>query len=90
MILDRDGGPVQVIRPARPVPLDLIDLASLEPERREQKRATIVAERSAAPFDLSADLLLRATVLRLAPHEHVLLLVSHHVVYDGWSRGRFR
>ncbi|MBW8770258.1 MAG: amino acid adenylation domain-containing protein, partial [Gemmatimonadetes bacterium] len=87
VILDRDGGPVQVIRPPRPVSVDLIDLVSLEPERREQKRAKIVAERSAAPFDLSADLLLRATVLRLAPHEHVLLLVSHHVVYDGWSRG---
>jgi len=87
VILDRDGGPVQVIRAARPVPLDLVDLASLAPEQREEKRAQIVAERSSAPFDLSADLLLRATVLRLAQHEHVLLLVSHHVVYDGWSRG---
>jgi amino acid adenylation domain-containing protein len=87
VILDRDGGPVQVIRAARPVPLDLIDLAALDPEQRELKRARIVAERSSAPFDLSVDLLLRATVIRLAPHEHVLLLVSHHVVYDGWSRG---
>jgi amino acid adenylation domain-containing protein len=87
VVVERDEGPVQVIQPARPVPLDLIDLAALDHAAREARRAQLVAERSAAPFDLGADLLLRATVIRLAEREHVLLLVSHHLVYDGWSRG---
>ncbi|WP_069170191.1 non-ribosomal peptide synthetase [Streptomyces griseus] len=40
---------------------------------------------SAVPFDLTGDIGLRAHLLRLAPTRHVLLLVLHHVVADGWS-----
>jgi amino acid adenylation domain-containing protein len=87
VVVDGDDGPVQAIRPARPVTLDVVDLAALPESQREERRAQIVAERSTAPFDFGADLLLRATVVRLAEREHVLLLVSHHLVYDGWSRG---
>ncbi|HEX6042090.1 non-ribosomal peptide synthetase, partial [Longimicrobium sp.] len=36
---------------------------------------------------LEAGPLLRARLLRFAPDAHVLLLVMHHVVSDGWSRG---
>ncbi|WP_394849182.1 amino acid adenylation domain-containing protein [Pendulispora brunnea] len=31
--------------------------------------------------------LLRATLVRLGPEEHVLLLTLHHLVADGWSLG---
>ena len=44
-------------------------------------------ERINRPFDLATDVLLRATLLRLAPGEHVLCLVVHHIVADGWSMG---
>ncbi|HZI04421.1 MAG TPA: condensation domain-containing protein, partial [Archangium sp.] len=37
------------------------------------------------PFDLAGGPLLRATLLRLGEHEHVLLLTMHHIVSDGWS-----
>ncbi|MBM7440673.1 non-ribosomal peptide synthetase [Streptomyces sp. HB132] len=40
---------------------------------------------SAAPFDLTGDLGVRAHLLSLGPDHHVLLLVLHHVVADGWS-----
>jgi amino acid adenylation domain-containing protein len=40
-----------------------------------------------APFDLAAGPPLRASLLRLAPHEHHLLLNVHHIVADGWSIG---
>ena len=37
------------------------------------------------PFDLRQGPLLRATLVRLAEDEHVLVLVQHHIVSDGWS-----
>lgn len=50
-----------------------------------------VAERVAAeidrPFDISVAGLLRATLFQLAPDEHVLCLVQHHITSDGWSQG---
>jgi amino acid adenylation domain-containing protein len=39
------------------------------------------------PFDLARDLMLRATLMRTAEHEHVLVLVMHHIACDGWSAG---
>ncbi len=38
------------------------------------------------PFDLGADVLLRAHLYRLAEHQHVLILTTHHIATDGWSR----
>ena len=37
------------------------------------------------PFDLQRGPLLRTTVFRTAPDEHVLLLAMHHVAGDFWS-----
>ncbi|EPL06550.1 peptide synthase [Pseudomonas sp. CF150] len=39
----------------------------------------------AQPFDLQQGPLLRVTLLRLAEDDHVLVLVQHHIVSDGWS-----
>jgi hypothetical protein len=38
-----------------------------------------------APFDLASGPLLRVRLLRLNSDEHVLALVIHHIVADGWS-----
>ncbi|MFJ4919555.1 amino acid adenylation domain-containing protein [Streptomyces sp. NPDC088725] len=37
------------------------------------------------PLDLAVEAPLRATLARLAPDEHLLLLVVHHIAVDGWS-----
>ena len=39
------------------------------------------------PFDLDADALLRALLLRESDASHVLMLTAHHIITDGWSMG---
>lgn len=66
--------PRQVLRPD-PFPLDIVKLTSgrAVPET--------VTEMVAQPFDLT-DRLSRATLLRLAPDDHVLVVSIHHLVFD--------
>ncbi|MCD0486415.1 amino acid adenylation domain-containing protein, partial [Streptacidiphilus sp. ASG 303] len=44
-----------------------------------------LAEAAAHVFDLAAEAPLRADLFTIAPREHVLLLVVHHIAADGWS-----
>jgi amino acid adenylation domain-containing protein/non-ribosomal peptide synthase protein (TIGR01720 family) len=39
----------------------------------------------AVPFDLSKDHMLRVYLVSLAPDEHVMVLMMHHIASDGWS-----
>ncbi|WP_410643783.1 amino acid adenylation domain-containing protein [Amycolatopsis sp. lyj-346] len=39
------------------------------------------------PFDLARGPLFRATVFELGTDDHLLVLVLHHIVTDGWSMG---
>src|SRR5262249_61227476 len=40
---------------------------------------------AAATFDLATGPLLRASVVRISPAEHLVVLVMHHVIGDEWS-----
>ncbi|MEU5051464.1 amino acid adenylation domain-containing protein [Streptomyces sp. NPDC021096] len=51
----------------------------------EDRLPGALAEAAGRGFDLTRDLPLRATVFRLGPTEHVLLLVLHHIACDGTS-----
>src|SRR5262249_44726315 len=80
----RDGTPYQHIAPPAPVPLPQHDLGGLPPAARAaavQQRAQAMA---AGSFDLPGGPLLRLELLRLGPQEHVLLLATHHAVWDAW------
>jgi amino acid adenylation domain-containing protein len=77
------GTPVQVVGREKSVPLPLIDLSKFADPTAEANRRT--REISGRAFDLSTDLMLRATLFRLGTQEHSLLIVVHHIAFDYWS-----
>ncbi|MEV5442095.1 amino acid adenylation domain-containing protein [Streptomyces sp. NPDC052644] len=84
-----DGGIQQVIRPPRPeLHPEYLDLREAGAGAEAACRAEL-ARRAAVPFDLERGPLLRVTVCRLADEDHVLSLLMHHIVTDGWSLGVF-
>ncbi len=82
-----DGNVVQVVAPPPAVAVSTIDLSDLAAEQRQVDVDRILSAEPQRPFDLAADLMLRATLIRLHESEHILVLVMHHVAADGWSVG---
>jgi amino acid adenylation domain-containing protein len=78
------GEPAQRIAPAV-VRLPGVDLAALPEAVREREALRLAAALAARPFDLGRGPLLRTTLLRLGAAGHLLVLVVHHIVADGWS-----
>ncbi|MDX1997183.1 MAG: amino acid adenylation domain-containing protein [Thermoanaerobaculia bacterium] len=80
-------GPLQRVAERLELVVPLEDLSGLGEAEREaelQKRLLVEARRA---FDLEQGPLVRASLLRLAPNEHALIMVFHHIVADGWSMG---
>ncbi len=90
VFVHQDGGPQQVIRPPEAFRLPVVDLGHLPETQREAVATQMAAEEVQRPFDLSADLMLRARLLRLDEADHVLVISMHHIASDGWSMGVFR
>jgi amino acid adenylation domain-containing protein len=82
------GQPVQEIHPTLSVPLQKVNLSTLEEDDlRHAEAVRLVTEESRRPFDLARGPLLRTLLLKLGEREHVLVLHLHHIVSDGWSMG---
>jgi amino acid adenylation domain-containing protein len=91
-VIQAEGGQfVQRVQPARPIAIHTEDLreqlGAVGAEQRESVLAARVQRVMRESFDLERDQLLRATLLRTGENEQVLVLVSHHIASDGWSRG---
>ncbi|MFE9456343.1 amino acid adenylation domain-containing protein [Streptomyces californicus] len=92
-VTGEDGESFQAVDAPWHVPAHLVDFSSgtpgtsrtTEPADRERAARELLDARSAEPFDLTGGRLLRVTVVRLAEDRHLLMMVIHHIVADGWS-----
>ncbi|MFP2910880.1 amino acid adenylation domain-containing protein, partial [Pyxidicoccus sp. 3LFB2] len=80
-----EGTPIQVIAPTAQVRLTTEDLTGLPEAQRTETAARFIANEAQRPFSLEHGPLLRTALLKLSKQEHVLVLVMHHIVSDGWS-----
>lgn len=82
---DLGGEPIQVVSPAQPLFFELRDLRDLP--AKEAAARSIAAQEAQRVFDLAKGPLVRVVLLRLDNEDHVLLLLMHHIIFDGWSEG---
>jgi amino acid adenylation domain-containing protein len=69
--------------------LKQIDLSGLALREREAEAARLMIDEPRLPYRLDLEPAIRATLLRLGPAEHVLILMMHHIVCDWASMGNF-
>ncbi|MFF4189936.1 amino acid adenylation domain-containing protein [Nonomuraea sp. NPDC001831] len=74
-----DGRPEVRVADRVRVPLRVVDVPG------EAAARQVLSADAALPFELADGPLLRATLVRLAPDDHALLVAVHHIVADGWS-----
>ena len=77
---------VQVINPAAMLMFGIADFQHLPAVEQEKAVSVLAQDEVRHPFDLTRDVLLRATLLYLSPNEHALILTTSHMIFDGWSQ----
>ncbi|MBW4678521.1 MAG: amino acid adenylation domain-containing protein [Microcoleus vaginatus WJT46-NPBG5] len=83
------GELAQIIHNNVNIALSVIDLSGLPASNRDAEVPRLAVEDAGKPFNLTQCPLLRVTLLRLNPEEHIALLTMHHIISDGWSMGVF-
>jgi amino acid adenylation domain-containing protein/non-ribosomal peptide synthase protein (TIGR01720 family) len=81
----QNGESVQVISLTATVALPMVDLSGLAQEESTINVQRLITEQVCRVFDPSRGPLLRTTLIKLSPKEHILLLSMHHIITDGWS-----
>ncbi|KAI1173077.1 acetyl-CoA synthetase-like protein [Nemania sp. FL0916] len=72
---------IQEVHPMKSKDLKIVDV---NPEREESFEKALQADHN-TPFDLSKEPGWRVTVFRLNREEHIISVVIHHIISDGWS-----
>ncbi len=81
--------PRQIIHPEASVTISIHDLQSFSEPKQSDEVQCRMTEEAQRPFDLHVAPLARVSLLRLTPHTHILIVVIHHIISDGWSMGVF-
>ncbi|WP_420029615.1 non-ribosomal peptide synthase/polyketide synthase [Pseudomonas parafulva] len=82
----KDERPCQHVHGSLPIAIEPLHLpATLAPEHHHAQVQALIEQQIARPFDLEHGPLVRLGLLRVADDEHVLVMVQHHIVSDGWS-----
>jgi len=79
--------PVQRIHAPSPVSIPVTDLTHLAEADAEREVARLAREEASLGFALEQSPPWRVRLLKQSAEQHVLLIVMHHIISDGWSTG---
>ncbi len=82
-----EGKSYQVIVPNLTIPIPLIDLGNLAASEQASALHNSIYALAQTAFSLHDGPLLRLALVQLEPEMHVVVVVMHHIVADGWSLG---
>ncbi|NBD11623.1 condensation domain-containing protein, partial [Corallococcus silvisoli] len=82
-----DAGPVQRFSDDGVLELEHGDVTAEPADAREAEAWRRVEAGARQPFDLARGPLMRALLVKLGEMDHLLMVVLHHIVSDGWSVG---
>ena len=84
---ERNGIPLARVLDGAAWKSSFVDLSSVVEEEAENEALRTARIEARKPFDLGGESLFRSTLFRISEQHHLLLLVVHHIVADGWSLG---
>ncbi|MFD0586351.1 amino acid adenylation domain-containing protein [Dactylosporangium darangshiense] len=77
--------PLSVLSAAVPLPIEQLDLASLDEAGQQEAIAQRLAADRRRGADFDAPTLVRILLIRLGARRHQMVLGLHHLLLDGWS-----
>ena len=80
-----DGQVEQVILDGNHLSFEETDLSTMAEAERTQETQALAVRLHQRPFDLEHGPLLRVGLIREAADKHLLVVVMHHTISDGWS-----
>lgn len=84
---DRDGRPVQLVHPYRPLDVEQVDLRPMPEPARTDRLHRLARSRHALALDHEQGPLLTGALVQVADDDSYLLLTADHAICDGWSIG---
>lgn len=76
--------PIQVVLKNRPFQLDIVDIQDLSESEQLERIDCFKQKDQLRGFDLSKDLLMRASVFQTGPSSYRWVWSYHHILLDGW------
>ena len=79
---EAEGELLQIVAPTSDFSLSVTDLGG---EQAEAQAQSVLRKEAEGRFDLERGPLIRAHLIRLSEKDHILTIVLHHILADGWS-----
>ncbi|MGH1365046.1 MAG: condensation domain-containing protein, partial [Calditrichia bacterium] len=82
-----DGQPYQQIHDSMMLQIPVKDLSAESEANQPAKLQQLLVEEVETEFELETAPLIRVKLYKLAEEKHALLILTHHIIFDGWSLG---